>query len=52
VDLLDIIKEVDKYIQRLKPQIIYTHHYGDLNIDHRRTFEAVITASRPVGEYR
>jgi len=48
VDLLDIIKEVDKYIQRLKPQIIYTHHYGDLNIDHRRTFEAVITASRPV----
>ncbi|ADU75876.1 LmbE family N-acetylglucosaminyl deacetylase [Acetivibrio thermocellus AD2] len=51
VDLLDIIKEVDKYIQRLKPQIIYTHHYGDLNIDHRRTFEAVITASRPVGEY-
>jgi len=22
-----------------------------LNIDHRRTFEAVITASRPVGEY-
>lgn len=51
MDLLDIIKEVDKYIQRLKPQIIYTHHYGDLNIDHRRTFEAVITASRPVGEY-
>lgn len=51
VDLLDIIKEVDKYFQQIKPDIIYTHHYGDLNIDHRKTFEAVITACRPVGEY-
>ena len=51
VDLLDIIKEVDRHIQSLKPQIIYTHHYGDLNVDHRRTFEAVITATRPIAEY-
>jgi LmbE family N-acetylglucosaminyl deacetylase len=51
IDLLDIIKEVDKYIQFTNPDIIYTHHYGDLNIDHRKTFQAVITACRPVGEY-
>lgn len=51
VDLLDIIKEVNKCVQEIKPDIIYTHHYGDLNIDHRKTFEAVITACRPVGEY-
>lgn len=51
VDLLEIIKEVEKYVQQIKPDIIYTHHYGDLNIDHRRTFEAVITACRPVGEF-
>lgn len=51
VDLLDIIKIVDAYVQRIKPDVIYTHHYGDLNIDHRKTFEAVITACRPVGEY-
>lgn len=51
VDLLDIIKQVEKYIKELNPDIIYTHHYGDLNIDHRRTFEAVLTACRPVGEY-
>ncbi|SHH67244.1 PIG-L deacetylase family protein [Desulfosporosinus lacus] len=51
VGLLDIIKEVDKYVQLIKPDIIYTHHYGDLNIDHRKTFEAVITACRPVREY-
>lgn len=51
VDLLDIIKEIEKYVQIIKPEIIYTHHYGDLNIDHRITFEAVMTACRPVGEY-
>lgn len=51
VDLLDIIKEIEKIICQIKPNIIYTHHYGDLNIDHRKTFEAVITACRPVGHY-
>jgi len=51
VDLLDIIKEVEKHIENLKPDIVYTYYCGDLNIDHRRTFEAVITACRPVEEY-
>lgn len=51
IDLLDIIKEIEKYIEILKPDIIYTHHEGDLNIDHRKTYEAVLTACRPIGEY-
>lgn len=50
VDLLDIIKIVEKYIEEIKPDVIYTHHIGDLNVDHRRTYEAVLTASRPIGE--
>jgi len=50
VSLLDIIKEIESYINKIKPDIIYTHHWGDLNIDHRRTFEAVMTACRPIGE--
>ncbi len=29
--------------------MIITHHGGDLNIDHRRVFQAVMTATRPVG---
>ena len=32
----------------IKPTTIYTHHRGDLNIDHRIVFEAVMTACRPV----
>ncbi len=50
VDLLDIIKVIEKVKKEIKPQIIYTHFENDLNIDHRITFQAVITACRPVSE--
>lgn len=50
VDLLDIIKVVEKEKQKFNPYIIFTHHGGDVNIDHQRTFEAVITATRPMKE--
>jgi LmbE family N-acetylglucosaminyl deacetylase len=48
VPLLDIIKTVEKEKKEFAPEVIFTHHGGDVNIDHRRTFEAVITACRPV----
>ena len=48
LDLLDIIKTIEKYIDRIQPNIIYTHHYGDLNIDHQIVHKAVITATRPL----
>lgn len=47
ISLLSITKVVEKYINKIKPDIIYTHHGGDLNIDHKLTFQAVITACRP-----
>ena len=48
VDILDIIKVIEKEKQAFQPEIIFTHHGGDLNIDHQRTCEAVITACRPM----
>lgn len=46
--LLDIVKIVAEQIQSFQPQVIYTHHHGDLNIDHQITAEAVIIATRPI----
>lgn len=51
VDLLDVIKIVEKYIKTINPQIVYTHYGQDLNVDHRVTNQAVLTATRPIGNY-
>ncbi|GFZ77946.1 PIG-L domain-containing protein [Compostibacillus humi] len=47
-DRLDVVKAVEELISKLKPDIVYTHHAGDVNIDHRRIHEAVVTACRPI----
>lgn len=51
VPLLDIVKVIERYIQKIGPEAVYTHHAGDLNIDHQIVHRAVITAARPVGDY-
>ncbi len=48
VALLDVIKVVEGWVTTYKPEAIYTHHPGDLNVDHGVTFRAVLTATRPV----
>lgn len=48
VALLDVIKVVEVAVAQYAPTIIYTHHPGDLNIDHLVTFRAVLTATRPM----
>lgn len=46
--LIDVIKQIERIIEIVRPNIIYTHHYGDLNVDHRITHQAVLTACRPM----
>ena len=48
VPLLKIIKVIEKEIKETKPDRIYTHHFHDLNVDHRTVFNAVMTATRPI----
>lgn len=45
--LLDIVKLVEKAIVEIGPEIVYTHHHGDLNADHSIAHRAVLTACRP-----
>jgi len=48
MDLLDVVKIIERYVADLQPTIIFTHHHGDINIAHRITFQAVITTCRPL----
>ncbi len=51
IPLLDIIQEIEKVIDEVKPDIIYTTHKGDINQDHRAVFEATMIAVRPVNKF-
>lgn len=46
--LLDIVQPLERVIESISPDIIYTHHHGDLNVDHRMAHQAVMTACRPI----
>ncbi len=48
VPLPDLVKMVEDLIASWRPEVIYTHHGGDLNVDHGVIHRAVLTATRPV----
>ena len=45
--VLEITQKLESVIDQIKPEIIYTHHSKDLNVDHQITHQAVMTACRP-----
>jgi N-acetylglucosamine malate deacetylase 1 len=47
VALLDIVRAVEGLIAQVIPDTVFTHFCADLNVDHRRVCEAVVTACRP-----
>ncbi len=47
VPLLEVVKVVEDLIEKFSPVVIYTHHPGDLNVDHGVVHRAVLTATRP-----
>tara|TARA_B110000438_G_scaffold115208_1_gene112865 strand:+ start:25998 stop:26705 length:708 start_codon:yes stop_codon:yes gene_type:complete len=50
ISRLKIIKVIEKEIGKNKPDIIFTNHYGDLNIDHKLVYECCLTACRPTNK--
>lgn len=48
VALIDVIKQVERLVEEIRPTVVYTHHPGDLNVDHGIVARAVLTACRPL----
>jgi len=48
VPLLEIVKKIESEVDRMAPSTVFTHHPGDLNIDHSITSRATLTALRPM----
>src|SRR5579864_7602617 len=47
VALLEVVQVIEGLVRDVQPEIIYTHHGGDLNVDHSIIHRAVLTATRP-----
>lgn len=50
VPLTRLIGEVETRIRDHRPEVVYTQFGGDVNLDHRRVFDAVLVAARPMQE--
>ena len=50
VPLLDIVQTIEAEIEEREPTVVYTHHYGDLNMDHELACRATVTATRPLAD--
>jgi len=48
VPLLDIVKNIELFIKKFKPDVVFTHSENDMNIDHSIVSRASLTACRPV----
>jgi len=48
IPLLDIVKIMEHHVKKLEPEVVYTQHGGDLNLDHSMVFRATLTAARPL----
>ncbi len=48
VRLLDVVQRIEAFLSDFRVSQIYTHHGGDLNIDHTIVERAVMTAARPL----
>jgi LmbE family N-acetylglucosaminyl deacetylase len=48
--ILEVTRPIEKVVSEVRPEVVYTHHWGDLNRDHRVVSEAAMVACRPVGD--
>ncbi|MBX2805573.1 MAG: PIG-L family deacetylase [Hyphomicrobiales bacterium] len=47
IPLLDVTQSIEAVLNDIIPEIVYTHHRGDLNTDHQIVAQCVLTATRP-----
>lgn len=47
MDRLEVIHRIEARIAAWQPAVVYTHHVGDVNVDHQVLHHAVLTACRP-----
>lgn len=39
---------IEETIDRFRPEVVYTHFYGDVNVDHQMVYRSTLVAVRPI----
>jgi len=50
--LVEVNRFLERVVDEVRPDVVFTHHPGDLNADHRVVFEATVVAARPGRAHR
>lgn len=50
--LLDIVVPLEEIVLKVRPDMVYTHHRGDSNQDHRAVFGATMIACRTISQHK
>jgi LmbE family N-acetylglucosaminyl deacetylase len=50
--LLDVIQPLEECVLDVRPAVVYTHHRGDTNQDHRAVFQASLVACRSLARHK
>ncbi len=48
--LIDVIVPLEACVRKVRPTIVYTHHRGDSNQDHRAVYQATLIACRSLSK--
>lgn len=48
LDHVEINSCIEDCVKKVKPEVIFTHHHGDVNKDHRLVFDSTLVAVRPL----
>jgi len=47
VPVLAVARAVEELVAAYQPDTVFTHHFGDVNVDHRQVHDGVVAACRP-----
>ncbi len=48
VDHIEVNSVIERVIRKEKPDVVYTHFYGDVNLDHQCIYKSTLVAVRPM----
>lgn len=47
VDHVTVNAVIEKAVSDIQPEIVFTHHFGDVNLDHQMCYRSTLVATRP-----